>query len=391
MLAIRTEGSRFMLHSTLNFELITDPVTLRTLGWEAFVASHPEGTVFQSPDMYELFSRTANMKPVAVGVRDKTTGSLAGILLGVVIREMKGPLGYFSSRTVVYGGPLVVTTSQGDRERVVELLLEELIRRVKNRSVFIQFRNFADLKEYREVFFSFGFRHRDRLNLLVDTSGPEIVRKNMSPSRWRQIRKGMGQAAASEARDRTAFRERSGHHPERSEGTPGSFAELISPENLGQVREFYDILLDLYRHKVKKPLPGWDFFESFYHLSAEGKLGVIKLVKYRGRIIGGILSPVTPGKTIYEWYVCGLDQQYREAHPSVLATWAAIDHALQNGIPQFDFMGVGIPEREYGVREFKMRFGGKTVNYGRFARINNKTVYTISEIGFNILTLLKKI
>jgi len=54
-------------------------------------------------------------------------------------------------------------------------------------------------------------------------------------------------------------------------------------------------------------------------------------------------------------------------------------------------MGVGIPEREYGVREFKMRFGGKTVNFGRFARINNKTVYTISEIGFNILTLLKKI
>ena len=377
MLAIRTEGSRFMLHSTLNFELITDPVTLRTLGWEAFVASHPEGTVFQSPDMYELFSRTANMKPVAVGVRDKTTGSLAGILLGVVIREMKGPLGYFSSRTVVYGGPLVVTTSQGDRERVVELLLEELIRRVKNRSVFIQFRNFADLKEYREVFFSFGFRHRDRLNLLVDTSGPEIVRKNMSPSRWRQIRKGLGQPDSW-----TVGQLDSGGNP---------FAELISPENIGQVREFYDILLDLYRHKVKKPLPGWDFFEAFYHLSAEGKLGVIKLVKYRGRIIGGILSPVTPGKTIYEWYVCGLDQQYREAHPSVLATWAAIDHALQNGIPQFDFMGVGIPEREYGVREFKMRFGGKTVNYGRFARINNKTVYTISEIGFNILTLLKKI
>jgi hypothetical protein len=369
----------------LNFELITDPVLLRTFGWEAFVASHPEGTVFQSPDMYELFSLTANMKPVAVGVQDKTTGSLAGILLGVVIREMKGPLGYFSSRTVVYGGPLVVTTSQGDRERVVELLLEELIRRVKNRSVFIQFRNFADLKEYRKVFFSFGFRHRDRLNLLVDTSGPEIVRKNMSPSRWRQIRKGLGQLGSGtvgQLDSGTVGQWDSGENP---------FAEIISPENIGQVREFYDILLDLYRHKVKKPLPGWDFFEAFYHLSSEGKLGVIKLVKYRGRIIGGILSPVTPGKTIYEWYVCGLDQQYREAHPSVLATWAAIDHALQNGIPQFDFMGVGIPEREYGVREFKMRFGGKTVNFGRFARINNKTVYTISEIGFNILTLLKKI
>jgi len=56
----------------------------------------------------------------------------------------------------------------------------------------------------------------------------------------------------------------------------------------------------------------------------------------------------------------------------VLATWAAIEYALEQSIPKFDFMGVGIPEREYGVREFKSRFGGKMVNYGRFARISNR-------------------
>jgi lipid II:glycine glycyltransferase (peptidoglycan interpeptide bridge formation enzyme) len=157
------------------------------------------------------------------------------------------------------------------------------------------------------------------------------------------------------------------------------------------VRDFYEILHDLYRHKVKKPLPAWDFFEQFYQLSKDGRLGTIQLVEYQGRIIGGILSPVTPGKTIYEWYVCGLDQQYREVHPSVLATWAALDFAVKNNIPRFDFMGVGIPDRKYGVRDFKARFGGEMVNYGRFARVNNRFVYVISEIGYNIVTLLKKI
>ncbi len=107
--------------------------------------------------------------------------------------------------------------------------------------------------------------------------------------------------------------------------------------------------------------------------------------------MGGILSPVTPGKTIYEWYVCGLDQQYKEVHPSVLATWAALEYAVEHNIPEFDFMGVGIPEREYGVREFKSRFGGEMVNFGRFARINHKYYYAIAETGYNLLSYLKKI
>lgn len=184
----------------------------------------------------------------------------------------------------------------------------------------------------------------------------------MSPSRMRQIKKGFAHGA-----------------------------KCIEPENIDQVREFYEILQDLYRNKVKKPLPAWDFFEQFYYLSKEGRLGVIQLVEYQGKIIGGILSPITPGRTIYEWYVCGLDQQYKEVYPSVLATWAGIDYAVKNNIPRFDFMGVGLPDRQYGVREFKARFGGEIVNYGRFARINHRFFYGISETGYNILTLLKKI
>jgi lipid II:glycine glycyltransferase (peptidoglycan interpeptide bridge formation enzyme) len=123
----------------------------------------------------------------------------------------------------------------------------------------------------------------------------------------------------------------------------------------------------------------------------EGKLGIIRLVKYEDKIIGGILSPVTPGKTIYEWYVCGLDHEYKTLYPSVLATWSAIEYAVKNGLPYFDFMGVGIPERDYGVRDFKMRFGGERVNYGRFARVNNKWLYLAAEAGYNFMAAMKKI
>lgn len=332
--------------------------------------SHPEGTVFQSPEMYTLFSGTSRMKPVVVGLTNEKTRKLEGILLAVIIRELNGPAGYFSSRAVIYGGPLVEKVGRREDGKTVGredgeiygMLLEELIRQVNSKSIFIQFRNFNSQENNKAVFLESGFRYRERLNLIVDTSSQETVIKNMSDSRLRQVKKSLKLGACS-----------------------------MEPENLQQVRDFYNILHDLYRHKIKKPLPAWDFFEQFYHMSVEGKLGIIRLVKYRDRIIGGILSPVTPGKTIYEWYVCGLDHEYRNIHPSVLATWAAIEYAVNNNIPHFDFMGVGIPERDYGVREFKMRFGGEMVNHGRFARINNKMLFFAAEAGYNLLAMLKKI
>jgi serine/alanine adding enzyme len=345
----------------LTLQLITDPEKLINLGWSSFIAFHPEGSIFQSPEMYELFQKTGRMKPVVIGIADKKAGLLIGILSGVVIRELNGLAGYFTSRTVIYGGPLI-DPHAADPEEILRKLLDGLINEVKNHSIFIQFRNFNSQEDKKAAFQEYDFNYRDRLNLIVDTSSFETVNKNMSESRLRQIRKGIGVGA-----------------------------KCIEPENIDQVREFYHILFNLYKYKVKKPLPHWDFFEQFYRISCESRLGIIRLVEYQGKIIGGILSPVTSGKTIYEWYVCGLDQQYKEVYPSVLATWAAIDYAVTHNIPSFDFMGVGIPERDYGVRKFKSRFGGELVNYGRFARINNKTFYLFSEMGYNLLAALKKI
>jgi serine/alanine adding enzyme len=344
----------------LNLIVITDPSDISSAEWSASVDGHPEGTVFQSPEMFEFLSNVPKFSPVIVAATGEN-GRISGILLGVIIREMKGLAGYFSSRTVIYGGPLV-DPDAANRQEILQVLLNGLISQVRNHAIFIQFRNFSSQETMLKTFESSGFHLRDRLNLIVDTSSMETVIMNMSESRYRQVRKSIERGA-----------------------------KCIVPQNVDQVRAFYDILHDLYKYKVKKPLPSWEFFEQFYRISSEGRLGIILLVEYREKIIGGILAPVTPGKTIYEWYVCGLDQQYKEVHPSVLATWAALDYAVKNNIPRFDFMGVGIPEREYGVRDFKAKFGGALVNYGRFARINNRIFYAVAEAGYNILSLIKKI
>ena len=93
--------------------------------------------------------------------------------------------------------------------------------------------------------------------------------------------------------------------------------------------------------------------------------------------------------TVYEWFVCGKDAEIKDIYSSVLATWAAIEYAANEGLTRFDFMGAGKPDQDYGVREFKSKFGGELVNYGRFVRINQKLHYQVGKLGLEILKKVK--
>jgi lipid II:glycine glycyltransferase (peptidoglycan interpeptide bridge formation enzyme) len=52
-------------------------------------------------------------------------------------------------------------------------------------------------------------------------------------------------------------------------------------------------------------------------------------------------------------------------------------------------MGAGKPDEAYGVREFKARFGGEQVEYGRFLKINNHILYNIGKIALKCWKLFK--
>ena len=71
-------------------------------------------------------------------------------------------------------------------------------------------------------------------------------------------------------------------------------------------------------------------------------------------------------------------------------TWAAIKYAKDNAIDRFDFMGAGKPDEEYGVREFKSKFGGVLVEHGRFVAVNRLFLYRTGKFGLKIIKKLSK-
>jgi|LakMenEpi03Aug12_release.lakeMendotaPanAssembly.Ray.scaffolds.fasta_scaffold00005_145 serine/alanine adding enzyme len=313
--------------------------------WENFISNSPFNSPFQCPAFYTFINSLATYKAFVFSIVEQN--NIQALCL-VTIQKEKGIKGFFSKRAIIYGGPVFT-----ENKEAADYLLKNISKNLKG-VIYIETRNFYDYSGYKKVFELNGWQYEKYLNFHLDCSSEQIAQQNFNSNRKRQIKK--------------AF---------------SSGVELEEARSITEVEKYYQILYTLYKSKIKKPLPPLSFFEKFY----ESNLGKILLVKFKNKIIGGIVCPILKNQSIYEFYICGLDAEFKDQSPSVMATYAAIQYGFKNNLKRFDFMGAGKPDEDYGVRDFKAKFGGELVEHGRFVKINNKALYAI---GKSALAFLKK-
>jgi serine/alanine adding enzyme len=314
--------------------------------WKTLLEKNPYSTPFQSPEYYDFYNSVKGFSAEVLAI-DESDILLA--LVVVTIQKEQGITGFFSRRGIIYGGPLI----DPKYPDTLNTLLQKVNSYIGDKVIYFETRNLYDYTDYKGIFLKNGWDYMPFLNFHLNTTDINSINNTISKSRLRQIKKAL-QSGVS-------YRE----------------AKVIE-----EVQDFYKILFRLYKTKIKKPLPQWDFFKSFFEL----RLGLYLLVSLKEKVIGGIMCPVLKGKVIYELYVCGLDAEYKQYFPSVVSTWAAIEYANNNNLPLFDFMGAGKPDENYGVRDFKSRFGGELVEYGRFIKIQKSILYYIGTLGIRIFS-----
>ena len=315
--------------------------------WQLLVEQSATATWFQTPEAYEFYaSLPAEMQPFAVGVENQ--GELRAVCVGYITQEPNAIKQYLTCRAIVVGGPVIANDATDDE--VAALL--KAIRRLGDKVIYVETRNFNDYSRWKSVFEANGFAYQPHLNFHVDTTSEELAQANIGKHRWKYIRLSIRDGAT-----------------------------MVENPSIEQVREYYQILLDLYRTKVKTPLFSWEFFEKLYYQPNAKYL----LVELEGKILGGAVCVCVPNKAIYEWFACGNDYYRKGIRPSSVATWYGIKYAAENGYPLFDFMGAGKPDESYGVRDFKAEFGGKLVEHGRFLCIRKPLLYWIGKVGVKLL------
>ena len=341
--------------------------------WSGLVASSSTGTWFQTPEAYDFYASQPELfKPFAIGICNlkfetiNAQSTLRAICVGYVTVE-KNPIKQFlTRRAIIIGGPCFAddATDEEVRELMVAVRKE-----LKGEAIYVECRNFNDYSRWKEAFAKAGFDYIPHLNFHVDTSSVETVDANLGKSRKRDIKTSIrdGAQIIDLANDINSEFERE-----------------------KMVHEYYEILSNLYKTKVKTPL----FPESFFQALAkhpDGRFLLVALPNEDGssEIIGGTVCVAQEGKCLYEWFVCGRDGEWKSIFPSSLATYAGIMYAAEHGMSRFDMMGAGTPNEAYGVRDFKARFGGKEVEHGRFLCITKPLLYKIGVLGVKILKSIK--
>ena len=336
--------------------------------WSLLVRNSATGTWFQTPEAYEFFASMPDLfKPFVVAISNEAPLSeaqhsinpslqtLRAVCVGYVTKE-KNPLKqFFMRRAIIIGGPALADDASLEEVEALMIAVRDQLTNIKYQilnikcaPIYIETRNFNDYSRWKGAFEAAGFEYQAHLNFHVDCTDKDKMLKRLSDNRKRQLRK--------------------------------SNISIIEATDETQICEWYEILKNLYRTKVKTPL----FPLSFFIMAYRQKVGKFILVRHEGEIIGGSMV-VADEKAVYEWFECGLNAEYKNQYPSVCATYAGMRYAAEHGMARYDMMGAGEPGVPYGVRDFKVEFGGKKVEHGRFLHVAKPCLYKIGTWGVNVL------
>lgn len=326
--------------------------TLDERVWRAFVDEHPCGNIFHTPEMMQVFARARGYAPqLWAGLDDH--GRVQALLLPVQITVVDRPLfRKLTTRAVVYGSALCTSSDHG-RETLTHLL-QTYNQQMAHQLLFTELRNLSDLADLRPVLTANGLAYEEHLNFLIDLTRPQ-------QEVWKRIR--------SNARRNVRKARKSGVVIE----------EVTSPADMATA---YGVLQRVYK-RIQVPLPDRSLFDAAFDILHPRGMFRVFLARVEGEAIGALTLLQYKGVMLY-WYT-GTLREFSSYRASDLLVWHSLELGSQTGFHTFDFGGGGKPDEAYGVRDFKAKFGGDLVNYGRYVRVHSPLRLQASQMGYQLL------
>ncbi|MCR4405524.1 MAG: GNAT family N-acetyltransferase [Anaerolineae bacterium] len=326
--------------------------------WRAFVDNHPQGNIFHTPEMFQVFARAKGHRPTLWATTDDD-GQVLALLLPVQITLKGGPLRRLTTRAVVYGSVLCAPGPEG--QEALALLLRTYTQQVNGAPLFTELRNLSDLTAVQPILQTHGFAYEDHLNYLINlTLPPETLFQNIGARTRKHIRRALRQGEVV-------------------------IEEVTKRE---QIATCYDFLCRTYR-AARVPLADRSLFETAFDVLHPK--GMVRFTVARVGQIPVVTSVELLYKdTVYGWYG-GVDRAYSSYRPNELLMWHILQWSAENNYKVYDFGGAGKPNEKYGVRDFKAKFGGTLVNYGRNTYVHNRYLLHLSALGYRVYRGLKRL
>ncbi len=319
--------------------------------WHDFVFPNKYANIFHTPEMFQVFNLARNHQPKLSAIVDKDKKILA-LLPTVQVTVLNGLLRRMTTRSISYGSILSSTDPVG--KQALDLLLQAYSEEAGRSSLFSELRNLSDMSMFQKEFSQAGFVYEDHLNYLIDlNNSPEQILQNIGSRTRQHIRRGLRKGIV--------------------------VVECMSDRN--QLNTWYDIIKMTYKG-ARIPLADISLFEAAFDILYPRKMIKFLLARIGTEYVAASAEMLFKD-VIYGWYG-GMNREFSKYTPNELLMWHILEWGASNGYKVYDFGGAGKPEEESGVRDFKAKFGGQLVCYGRYTKVHQPNLLKWSERGYKI-------
>jgi lipid II:glycine glycyltransferase (peptidoglycan interpeptide bridge formation enzyme) len=320
--------------------------------WDDFVYSHPKGNIFQTSCMANVYKLTQNYEPVSLAVVDLESNDIIAVLQAVIVRQMGGIFSVFSSRSIIYGGPIY--DEKKENSEAIRMLIEEYEKVIASKVIYTEIRNMWDTRQIRDIIEQNGYSLTDHFNALIDLNKPV-------DELWNQLKRDKKRGIKKS--------EELGITIERSQ----------SKES---IKVFYELVKETY-NKAKVPLAPISFFEAAFEILVPKQKALLLFARDNVNNVIATQFALMYKDRIYAWYT-GSREEYLKFHPGDALIWYLLKYGSEHGYKVFDFGGGGGPNKNENLREYKSRFGTEFPCYGRYEKTYSETRSKIANTSLKI-------
>ncbi len=319
--------------------------------WDAFVRSHPAGNVFHLAGMQQAFNDASKYVSLANAAVDER-GEIQAMIAPVRVDAGAALTRNITSRAIMFGEPLCYPNETSIA--AINMLLERHESAVSHDALLTEIRSVRKKISDCPILAGLGYEPKSFCNYIVDLSlSEDILWSNISKQMRGNISRSLRRGVAIETGNSRELIERARQQIQRS-----------------------------HRRSIV-PTPKIDLF-----ISAQDHLGdvlQVRVATHEGTDIAGTIG-LAWGDRFFAWF--GGTSRPASLHPFACVVWDEIKWARSQGFRYYDFGGAGDANQPYGPREFKSRFHGELVHYGRCCKVHSPRLLAILEGGYRSLKRL---
>lgn len=313
--------------------------------WAAFLAKHPQGNIFQTPEMYDVYACAEHVTPMAIAALERD--EIVGILVAQYMTNGGALASWITARSIITGGPL----ARNNDPAIIQALMDAYKKQLPCKTIYSEIRPIYPMDDMP------GWKRVGHYNLVMRL---EKTEEELFEQMHKERRRNVNQAIKAGL----------------------TFKELTTADEIQQV---VALIEKTYRRK-HVPIGYLNMFDKVQ--------GILKDYAHffgcytaEGQMIAGQVR-LCYGTLVYAWFA-GSDEEYFKLRPNDFTMWNVIRWAREKGYKKFDFGGGGEPGKPYGVRDYKLKYGCDMFDYGRYILAHRPITYWTAAKAYNIYHKIK--